>query len=98
MMMMHHVELATSQHLASTIKSRKRSIKDTNWCSLIDFLCSTKCTVQFMRDWFMRAALQRHNTDNSKQIFPERELRGLNPNFHIHVSLSDLYIPTILGI
>jgi hypothetical protein len=33
---------------------------------------------------------QRHNTENSKQIFPEKELRG-----YIHVSLSDLYIPLI---
>ena len=39
--------------------------------------------------------LQRTNTENSKQIFPEKELRGHSPNFHIHVSLSDLYIPTI---
>ncbi len=28
-------------------------------------------------------------------VFPEKELRGLSPNFHIHVSVSDLYIPTI---
>ncbi len=28
-------------------------------------------------------------------VFPEKELRGLNPNFHIHVSVSDLYIPRI---
>jgi hypothetical protein len=33
--------------------------------------------------------LQRQNTENSKQIFPEEELRGLIPNFHIHVSVSD---------
>jgi hypothetical protein len=39
--------------------------------------------------------LQRHNTGNLKQIFPETELRGRSPNFHIHVSVSDLYIPTI---
>jgi hypothetical protein len=26
-------------------------------------------------------------------VFPEKELRGLSPNFHIHVSVSDLYIP-----
>jgi hypothetical protein len=31
----------------------------------------------------------------SKQIFPEKEFCGLSPNFHIHVSVSDLYIPTI---
>jgi hypothetical protein len=34
--------------------------------------------------------LQRHNTENSKQIFPEKELCGLSPHFHIHVSVSDL--------
>jgi hypothetical protein len=39
--------------------------------------------------------LQRTNTQNSKQIFPEKELRRRSPNFHIHVSVSDLYIPTI---
>jgi hypothetical protein len=32
---------------------------------------------------------------NSTYIFPEKELRGLSPNFYIHVSVSDLYIPTI---
>ncbi len=26
---------------------------------------------------------------------PKKGLRGLSPNFHIHVSVSDLYIPTI---
>jgi hypothetical protein len=27
-------------------------------------------------------------------MFPEKELRGLSPNFHIHVYVSDLFIPT----
>ncbi len=36
-----------------------------------------------------------HCTENSKQIFPEMKLLGLVPNFCIHVSVSDLYIPTI---
>jgi hypothetical protein len=40
-----------------------------------------------------KAALQRHCIENWKQIFPEKELCGLSPNFHIHVSVSDLYIP-----
>ncbi len=39
--------------------------------------------------------MQRHNTENWKQIFPEKELRGHSPNFHIHVSVSDLNVPTI---
>ncbi len=30
-----------------------------------------------------------------KQIFPEKELRDHSPKFHIHVSVTDLYIPTI---
>jgi hypothetical protein len=32
---------------------------------------------------------------NPSYIFPEKEWPGLNPNFHIHVSVSDLYISTI---
>jgi hypothetical protein len=38
-------------------------------------------------------ALQRSSTENSKQIFPEKKLRGHSPSFHIRVSESDLYIP-----
>jgi hypothetical protein len=30
-----------------------------------------------------------------EKMFPEEELRSHSPNFHIHVSVSDLYIPTI---
>ncbi len=40
-------------------------------------------------------ALQRTNTKNWKEIFPEKELRGHSPNFHIHISLSDLFISMI---
>jgi hypothetical protein len=40
-------------------------------------------------------ALQRQNTENLKQIFPENEYRGLSPNFNIHVSVSEIYIPTM---
>ncbi len=40
-------------------------------------------------------ALQRHNTENSKRIFPEKVLCDLSPNFHIHVSMTGSYIPTI---
>ncbi len=29
-----------------------------------------------------------------KQIYPEKELRGHSPNFHIRVFVNDLYIPT----
>jgi hypothetical protein len=40
-------------------------------------------------------SLQKRKTKNLKHIFPEKELRGHSPSFHIHVSVSDLYIPTI---
>jgi hypothetical protein len=40
-------------------------------------------------------ALQRQNTEILKQIFPEKEYRGLSHNSHIYASVSDLYIPTI---
>ncbi len=38
----------------------------------------------------------RHNIKNSKQIFLEKEMRDHSPNSYIpHVSVSDLYIPSI---
>jgi hypothetical protein len=40
-------------------------------------------------------ALQRHYTENAKQILPEMKLRGLVLDSYIHVSVSDFYIPTI---
>jgi hypothetical protein len=36
-----------------------------------------------------------HCNGNSVYILLFWELRGLSPNFHIHVSVSDLYIPRI---
>jgi hypothetical protein len=40
--------------------------------------------------------LQRTNTKHlNSQKFTEKKLRGHSPNFDIHVSMSDLYIPTI---
>jgi hypothetical protein len=36
-----------------------------------------------------------HCKEVSINVFPEKELRGLSPNFHIHVSVSNLCISTI---
>jgi hypothetical protein len=33
-----------------------------------------------------------YTAENSKQIFPEKELRGYSSKSYIHVSVSDLYI------
>jgi hypothetical protein len=39
--------------------------------------------------------LQRHNTENLKQLFPGKKLRGYSPNSYIHVSVSNLNISLI---
>jgi hypothetical protein len=36
-----------------------------------------------------------HCTENLKQIFPKMKLQGLVPSYYIHVSVNDIYIPTI---
>jgi hypothetical protein len=41
--------------------------------------------------------MQRPCAKNLKQIFPEMKLQGVIPNSYIHVSVCDLYIPTISG-
>jgi hypothetical protein len=52
------------------------------------FVCQLVCT--------SHTTLQKHNNEYSNKILPEKGLRGhSNPNFYIHVSVSDLYIPTI---
>jgi hypothetical protein len=33
-----------------------------------------------------------HCNENLIYVFPEKELRSLSPNFHIHLSVCDLYI------
>jgi hypothetical protein len=61
----------------------------------IPVFCSSPCC-PCQPSWkFPLSALQRNNTENSKQIFLDTELRDHSPNFHIHVSVSDLYIPLI---
>ncbi len=49
---------------------------------------------QFVKD-DNYCTLHRQNAENWKQIFPEKEYRGLSPNFHTHVSVSELYITTM---
>jgi hypothetical protein len=39
--------------------------------------------------------LQIHNPKKWKQIFPEKELSSLSPNFDIHLPVNDLFISTI---
>jgi hypothetical protein len=43
----------------------------------------------------MRPPLPLHCKQNPIYVLREKKLRGLSPNFHIYVSVSDLYIPPI---
>ncbi len=64
-------------------------------CSLV--ICSLLKT-NFSRPattGYLIPTLQRQNTKISKQLFPEKEYRGLSPKIYIHGSVSDLCIPTI---
>jgi hypothetical protein len=36
-----------------------------------------------------------HCNENPIYVFPEKQLRDLSPNFHIYLSVSDLFIPGI---
>ncbi len=46
--------------------------------------------VLFQAETWIKTALQRTDTEILKQIFPEKELPGHSPNFHIYVSVRDL--------
>jgi hypothetical protein len=64
----------------------------------IIFILSGSVTAFFMLiqdPCLLGPTLQRQNAENLKQIFPEKEYRGLSPNFYIHVSVSELYISTM---
>jgi hypothetical protein len=50
---------------------------------------------QYLKEGFMRTLHCKDKMPNLKQIFPEKEYRGLSSNFHIHVSVSELYIPAM---
>ncbi len=56
---------------------------------------STNCDKDGFMCWSWATTLQRQNAENLKQIVPEKEYQGLSPNFHIHVSVSELYFPTM---
>jgi hypothetical protein len=69
--------------------------RPTSW-SLAVQIDQRKCTSlnRTVESLLYKPTLQRHNTESSKQIFPDKELRGLSPNFDIHVFVSDLFIQT----
>jgi hypothetical protein len=48
-----------------------------------------------LQSTLLASGMQRQNAENLQQIFQEKDYRGLSPNFHIHVSVGELYIPTM---
>jgi hypothetical protein len=62
--------------------------------NLFDCFCELLPSKNVKRKGLL-CTLQRENAENLKQIFPEKEYRGLSPNFHIHVSVRESYIPTM---
>ncbi len=58
-------------------------------------LDKSQCGMQYfeVRSWHITDCKDKM-PEYLKQIFPEKEYRGLSPNFHIHVSVSEFYIPT----
>jgi hypothetical protein len=51
------------------------------------------CIMHFLNPSFLCTAKKQYRKLETN--IPEKELRGTSPNFHIHVSVSDLYFPTI---
>jgi hypothetical protein len=50
--------------------------------------CVIKTFTKFLRGTQLFSALQK---ENPIYVFPENKLRGLSPNFHIHVSVSNFH-------
>jgi len=83
-------------------KKPKLTFRNVARLSIFQENCSKEKKMQF---FFFSLLLEKfltllHNTALQRQfclycIFLFWEWRGLSPNFHIHVSVSDLYIPRI---
>ncbi len=52
-------------------------------------------TTKYVHTSWQSSSWSAHCNKNPINLFPEKEFRGLGPNFHIHVSVSDLYMPKI---
>ncbi len=65
-------------------------------CLCERFIYSHDRSAYFAAEKYVDRSWEYINCDeNPIYVFPEAELCGLSPNFHIHVSMSDLYILTI---
>ncbi len=74
------------------LKDRQSRMK---WTILQIFFLSFSCIVHVHCPYMIPLVFEVHCNGNSVYVFLFWELRGLSPNFHIHVFVSDLYIPRI---
>ncbi len=92
-----------SYYTSSNSSAEYASLPYMGYSSLCDTQHQGKFVLLFVHKRLkntVSVGVKRHHAaknqyQNSKLIFPEKELRGHSPNFHIHVSVSDLYIFTI---
>ncbi len=62
----------------------------------VDLLIDCRRRTLFpMKSLSLRGLCVSHCKENPICVLPEKKLCGLSPSFHIHVSLGDLYSPTI---
>ncbi len=52
-------------------------------------------SLPYLRKFFQLLQFKPHCKEDLIYVFPEMKLRGLVPNFHIHVTVIDSYIPMI---
>jgi hypothetical protein len=62
--------------------------------SRVSGIPSSVYTVAKTPGHYIGLVLKLHGIENPIFVFPEKEFCGLSPNFYIHESVSDLYIPT----
>jgi hypothetical protein len=100
--------LTTDKFLKNVFRVALFREEEESSSSLHTLIHSLQYTVRVfaIRSMFVRNVLEKgkpkfycpkhlHCNENSNYVFPEKELRGLGPNFHSHVSVSDFYIPRI---
>ncbi len=86
--------MGTNKTLESYQKSRKTNFEKELyifWCVQI-FMGGWLLAIHWI-GWLRPCLL--HCKENPIYVFLFWELHGLSPNFHIHVPVSDLYIPRI---
>ncbi len=75
----------------------QRSRAEQTWSAVRLFAIISRMTSVYLHQWHYISIKcpWSHCNDKPIYVFPEKELHGLSPNFHIHVAVSNLYIPRI---